>query len=236
MAMRLHEIHPSLVHFPLTLLPAALVLDAAGQLTGRRSLMNAARTLSVSAAVTGMAAGVAGLIAQQTVRAEGEAHDALVTHRNLNLALLGATAALAGVRATRRRPGPLYLATGLAGVAAMSYTAYLGGKMVYAHGVGVEERGGVLEDQSVEIRRGSLLRALQTAVLDIGRGLAHIVRGLLQGEIAPLLRGGRNRESGAHRAQARFTGDKVEREQGEHYRLAEEAATRDAPRTGIYGQ
>src|SRR3712207_8356105 len=38
MTLRLHEIHPSIVHFPLTLVPASLILDAIGQATGSRGL------------------------------------------------------------------------------------------------------------------------------------------------------------------------------------------------------
>lgn len=39
MAIRLHEIHPSVVHFPLALFPASVLADLAGRLTGNRALM-----------------------------------------------------------------------------------------------------------------------------------------------------------------------------------------------------
>jgi uncharacterized membrane protein len=204
MAMKLHEIHPSIVHFPLALLPASLALDTIGQLTGSRGVMNVARALAIGASAAGAVAGVAGLVAQQTVRAEGEAHKALVTHRNLNIGLLALTTTLASVRMSRERPGLLYLMAGFAGVAAMNYTAYLGGKMVYTHGVGVERLGGVREGQSMEIRRGSYGLAARTALTHIGRGIVQIFRELLRGEVAPLLsRQPRGDDAGLHPAAAR---------------------------------
>jgi uncharacterized membrane protein/ferritin-like metal-binding protein YciE len=187
MAMRLHELHPSLVHFPLALVPASLALDIVGRLTGSQALMNTARVLMPVAAATGAVAGVAGLIAQETVNAEGRAHDTLVTHRNLNVALLGLTVALATARVTRQRPGWGYLAAGLGGVAGMNYTAYLGGKLAYTHGVGVERSGGA-RPESIEIRRGSYAQAALASLSYVGQGLMRVVRELLRGEIVPLLR------------------------------------------------
>ena len=55
--LRTHELHPTLVHFPLTLVPAALALDAIGEATDNEALMNAGKALmpiaAVSAAITG---------------------------------------------------------------------------------------------------------------------------------------------------------------------------------------
>ncbi|HVF16725.1 MAG TPA: hypothetical protein VNA21_07425 [Steroidobacteraceae bacterium] len=44
---------------------------------------------------------------------------------------MAATAGMAAFRTTQSRPGIGYLMAGLGGVLAMTYTAYLGGKMVY---------------------------------------------------------------------------------------------------------
>lgn len=38
MVMRLHEIHPSLVHFPIALLPTAIASDLVGTFTRSRPL------------------------------------------------------------------------------------------------------------------------------------------------------------------------------------------------------
>jgi uncharacterized membrane protein len=188
MALRLHEIHPSIVHFPLAIVPTSLALDVIGKLTGSKSLMSTAKYLVPVGAVAGGVVGLAGLVSQQTVHAEREAHKTLVTHRNLNLVLLGAAAVLTGVRMKQERPSWGYLLAMAGGVAAMNYTAYLGGKMVYSHGVGVETSGGADLRQSIEIRRGSYGRAARLALKHIGRGLLRVLKELGRGELAPLLR------------------------------------------------
>ncbi|HEY8537791.1 MAG TPA: DUF2231 domain-containing protein [Steroidobacteraceae bacterium] len=185
--LRTHEIHPSIVHFPLTLVPAALALDAIGEATDSEALMNAGKVLMPIAAASAAIAGVAGFIAQGAVRAEGEAHEMLVTHRNLNAALVGATTAMAIYRQSRRRPGLGYLLAGAAGLLAMSYTAYLGGKMVYAHGVGVEPQG-VDVEKSPELRAGELGRAARESARHIVEQTRVAAREAAAGEIAPAAR------------------------------------------------
>jgi len=147
MGMRPHEVHPSLVHYPLALVPAAVALDAIGRVTGNQPMMNIARVFMPVAAASGLLAAVSGFIAARRVRARGEAGHVLSTHRNLNVALVAVTTGMAVVRARQDHPSIGYLALGLAGVALMKYTAYLGGRMVYKHGVGVSSAGGVLEDR-----------------------------------------------------------------------------------------
>jgi uncharacterized membrane protein len=222
MALRLHEVHPSIVHFPLALLPASLLLDIAGAITGNKGLMKAGRFLMPMTAASGVIAGLAGLIAQQSVRADGRAHDMLVTHRNLNMVLLGMTGTLAGMRMRRERPGWGYLAMGLAGFAAMNYSAYLGGKMVYLEGVGSEANRGVYLSDSPEIRRGHFLEALRLSVRHIAQGLMRAAREIFHGELFPSLRhdaaqamrAGRqthDRQEGSY--------DKVEREEADRYSI-----------------
>jgi uncharacterized membrane protein len=182
--LRTHELHPTLVHFPLTLVPTALVIDAIGETTDNEALMNTGRWLMPVAAASAAIAGAAGLVAQGAVRAQGEAHDLLVTHRNLNAALIGVTAAMAIVRQTRRRPGLGYLLMGAAGMLAMGYTAYLGGKMVYAHGVGVEPDG-VDIDKSPELRPGDFSRAAREAGHHVAEQARVSAEAIRTGEFAP---------------------------------------------------
>ncbi len=199
MALRLHEIHPSIVHFPLTLVPAALIMDVIGRATGRKGLMDAAKYLMPAAAVSGVVTGMAGLAAQQAVRAEGRAHELLATHRNLNVALVGLTGVLAAMRMRQQRPGWLYMLLGLGGVAAMNYTAYLGGKMVYSQGVGVESAHGVDLPHTPELRRGSFGESIRMFGSHVIHGLTRAAREIGQGEIAPTLRGQRFMGGGLHR-------------------------------------
>ena len=188
MAMRTHEIHPMLVHFPLALMPTAIAADAIGAMTDNRALMDTGKTLMPLAVASMAATGVAGFAAQEEVRAEGEAHDMLVTHRNLNVGLLLMSAGLAVLRSRQERPGPGYLLAGLAGAALMTYSGYLGGKMVYRHGVGVGAADGYDPERSPRIEREHLGEAARVAATDVARGVVHAAQEVAHGELAPHLR------------------------------------------------
>ena len=95
MAVGLQEMHPAMVHFPIALLPLSLGADALGRVTGDYALLEMGRRTMPLAAAGAVTAAVFGLIAQEAVHAEGQAHDLLVTHRTLNAGLVGVTAALA---------------------------------------------------------------------------------------------------------------------------------------------
>ncbi|MBM0105933.1 DUF2231 domain-containing protein [Steroidobacter sp. S1-65] len=166
MAMRLHEVHPSLVHFPLALVPTALALDALGHVTDNAALSRVGQCLMPIAAGSAVITAAAGYAAQAAVRAEGEAHEMLATHRNLNTGLVALTSAMAIARMSRERVGAVYWLLGLAGVATMGYTAYLGGKMVYSHRVGVEPDG-VDVDASPEIRPGAFGKTARKAARNV---------------------------------------------------------------------
>lgn len=195
MTMRLQEVHPALVHFPITLLPLAVGADLLGRVTGSESLREVGRhAMPLAAAGTGLAA-LAGLVAQQEVKAEGPAHDVLITHRNLNLGLLGATTALAAWRWKREAPGAGYLALGLAGLGLMAYTAYLGGHMVYAHGVGVEAAGGLRAGGAPELTPDRAGEVAHRVLEDLRHGAAHTLEHIREGEIAPTLTDGGSESS-----------------------------------------
>jgi uncharacterized membrane protein len=198
MAMRLQEVHPSLVHFPLTLLPLSVGADLLGRMTGSDTLRSLARTTMPLAAATAAVAAAFGLVAQEEVNATGEAHDMLVTHRNLNLAMVGT--AMAVWRSKHDEPTGGYLALGLAGLAAMTYTAYLGGHMVYEHGVGVPGAGGLRGGTSPEVAPGSLTEAVRATGRDLKEGVQHAVDEIRRGEIAPQLE--RSAEAVKHRVDA----------------------------------
>lgn len=195
MSLRVQEVHPSIVHLPVALFPAALAVDAVGALTGSRTLMGLGKALMPVAAGSMALAGVAGLAAQEAVRAEGEARDILTTHRTLNMGLLGLAAALSVVRAGRNRPGPGYLLAGAAGVVAMSYSAYLGGHMVYAHGVGVEEAGGIDRERDPPFAPGRFLEATSAFFANAWRGLQTAFGEMREGRFLPLLAGPGQRPS-----------------------------------------
>lgn len=185
MPMRLQEIHPAVVHFPIALLPMSLGADTLGRLTDSQPLLDVGRRTMPLAAAGAALAGLAGLIAQEAVKAEGEAHQALVTHRSLNLGLICLTALMARKRARRVRPSWGYLAAGFTGVGAMVYSAYLGGHMVYELGVGVKPAAGLHEEKAPEIRAENAEEVARLAADHVQHGLRHAAEHLAEGEITP---------------------------------------------------
>ncbi len=188
--MRLQELHPALVHFPIALLPTAIAADALGRASGSEKLSELGRTLMPIAATSAAVAGVAGLIAQQTVELDDHTTDMVITHRNINLGLIGVAALMARSRMKQEKPGLGYLLLGLVGLGAMTYSAYLGGHMVYNHGVGVEKAGGLNEDEAPELRPDNLGEVARVSARHISEGAKVTLDEFKQGKIAPVLTGG----------------------------------------------
>lgn len=189
MAMRLQELHPAAVHLPIALVPLSLVADALGRATGNRGLMEVGRRTMPLAAASAAVAGVLGLVAQEAVKTDETTDAMLTTHRNLNLVLVALTAAMARQRLRRLRPGRGYLALGAAGMAAMTYSAYLGGRMVYEYGVGVKAADGLLDEMAPEITPATAGAAAALAAEHLRKGVRHTGEYLARGEIAPLVTG-----------------------------------------------
>jgi uncharacterized membrane protein len=185
MSMRLQEVHPSLVHYPLALLPTSLTADLIGRVTGSPALLELGRQTMPLAAASGALAGVFGLVAQESVKTDDRTTDLLITHRNLNLAVVTVLTALSAKRARVKEPGWGYLAAGFAALATVAYSAYLGGHMVYEHGVGVSEAGGLQEERAPEITAGNLGRVARLTGENLGSGLRHTVEEVGRGELAP---------------------------------------------------
>ncbi len=187
MPPRLQELHPSIVHFPIAVLPIALGADLLGRLTGSRALSEVGRVLMPVAAAGAAVSAATGLIAQQEVNAGGVAGDILVTHRNLNLSLTAITALMAARRWSEDEAGVGYLALGLAGLGALSYSAYLGGKMVYEHGVGVKPADGLAHGDSPALSPSEAPSAARRALNDLRDGAAVAVADVKAGRIAPAI-------------------------------------------------
>lgn len=187
MAMRLQELHPSAVHFPIALFPLSLAADALGRLTGSRSLLEVGRLTMPLAAASVAVSGVLGLIAQESVKTDEHSGPILDTHRNLNLGLLGLSALMARKRARTSRPGLGYLALGAVGAATMTYSAYLGGHMVYEHGVGVSPANGLLEDRAPKLTPDNAGEAIRLSGEHVRKGVQHAVENLRSGPIVPAL-------------------------------------------------
>lgn len=142
MPIRVHELHPALIHAPLVLLPAAAIVDVAAVTSRRRlrrfGLEMAGRRLWWAAVGTGLVAGLAGMAASQEIRLDDEAaQDAMWLHGIGNFTILLAGAGLGAWRSAHRAT-PASAAIGASAVAAAVYTAWLGGELVYTHGAGVK--------------------------------------------------------------------------------------------------
>ena len=79
MAMRLQEVHPALVHAPITLFPLAVGADLLCRATGNEFLLETGRRVMPLAAAAAAVAAVFGLVAQEAVKTEGPTHDMLIT-------------------------------------------------------------------------------------------------------------------------------------------------------------
>ncbi|MXQ13502.1 DUF2231 domain-containing protein [Microvirga makkahensis] len=185
MPMCVQEVHPAIAHFPVALLPTAVAADLIGRLTDNNALMEVGRQLMPVAAASVAATGIAGFAAQEAVRTRDVSHDLLVTHRTLNIGLLALSVGLAAVRARSRRPSAGYLLAGLAGAALVTYSGYLGGRMVYAHGVGVDPADGVEHERAPEMPRNGFRRAARTAADNVGQALRHTAHDTAEGKITP---------------------------------------------------
>jgi uncharacterized membrane protein len=117
MAMHVHELHAASTHAPLVILPAAALVDLAAAVSGDRRQGALGRKL-------------------WWLGVGARSEDMMWLHGAANLGIvLGATGI--ALWRTFRKPSVAAASVGLGACALALYTAYLGGEMVYAHGVGV---------------------------------------------------------------------------------------------------
>jgi len=131
-----HPIHAILVAFPIAFLVGSLGADIIFVASRAEFWRKCALALIAFGVVGGLAAAITGLIDYRTAPLSGSAFDIATDHRNANLALVGIFAVNWLIRL--RRPGHWfgYLLT-LVGLATVTYAGWLGGELVYRHGVGV---------------------------------------------------------------------------------------------------
>lgn len=188
MAMRLHELHAALVHFPITSMPTSVLADLVGELTGNEELKALGKGAMVATTASAALAGLSGLVAQQAVKSHSQtAHDMLTTHRTINIGVLGLSALLA-YRRLDHAPGPGYFAAALGGLAALTYSAYLGGEMVYRHGVGVQRADGILRSETPELKAKNAGQAVKKSGKHIAQAVKHTAEHAKKGYVVPTLR------------------------------------------------
>jgi len=201
MAMKLHELHPSMIHAPLVLLPAAAAVDLVAAQTFRPRTARLGAKLWWWGTGAGLLAGLAGMAASQEVKGgDPEVDDAMYLHGIGNLGLVIAAAGMAIFR-TFRRPSVASATVGLAACGAAIYTAYLGGELVYGSGVGVKAmsdkaKSGVQPGVPDVLSAEAPLRLLRDAVkglawllertVELVRGQKPLEKAALTGAEAPV--------------------------------------------------
>lgn len=137
------NIHPILVHFTYALIMTSafsLIVVSLRPAGGwRDTLKHAGDWMLAFGAVSILATVAAGFQAYYSVAHDGPSHAAMTVHRNFAVPTAVVLLALSGWRYLKRanRPGFVYSAL-LLGVAGMlTVTAWWGGRLVYAHGLGV---------------------------------------------------------------------------------------------------
>ncbi len=138
-------LHPSIVHFPIALLIASVVLDALGVGFRRASLTQAGFYTLIGGSLGATAAVLSG--------PEAQAKDAAaltILHRHelfaacaVFLCLIMVGMRLGNVEGLYGTGAVGYLAAGAALIACLALTGYFGGQLVYDHGVGVARLQGV---------------------------------------------------------------------------------------------
>ncbi len=172
--IRLAELHPIIVHFPIALLITSVIMDVIALITRRRHLLYGATWVLAFGVAGALAAGLTGSLSEHSAHiANAAASQILAMHQTLGFAtgvvfafllalrllwlspeiLAALTPRYAGAQQVsiwlkgalpgleRRQLSPLlvsaYLLGSLVGVILLGLTGYLGGSLVYDHGVGV---------------------------------------------------------------------------------------------------
>jgi uncharacterized membrane protein len=134
--------HPAAVHFPIALAVTATLLLLLGRWRPANSVYTASgRLLLLASALSAVLAAALGWYAFQTVEHDGAGHQVMLSHRNWALAGTAGLIVLAVWDRLRQRAeqpahGALLPAMLLVS-ASLGMTGWLGGEMVYRHGVGV---------------------------------------------------------------------------------------------------
>jgi uncharacterized membrane protein len=134
--------HPVLAHFTIALFVAAVVFDLIGYFTRNESLKVAGRWNLLFASISALSSVITGLSAASVLPHNEEVHRIMETHELIGLIALGLLIILVIWRIFVRGSFPakfglLYLTLGVIGISLVLTGGYLGGEMVYRHGLGV---------------------------------------------------------------------------------------------------
>jgi len=134
-----HPIHPILIVFPLGLFAMAVIFDIVQLVTGNPNLSLAAYYMIGAGIITGLLAAVFGLIDWTGIVPQSRARSIGVLHGLGNVVVV----LLFAISWWLRKPNPVTpsggaLTASYLGVLLGLVTGWLGGELVFRHGVGVE--------------------------------------------------------------------------------------------------
>lgn len=132
------EWHPATVHFPIAFLLGAVALDLYAWWRARADLVRAATGLMAAGVLVGLVSATTGVVAFFTVPAHtDEAHTLMYWHLGLNAAALVLFGAVVLLRRRPEPPGAGARVAGLVAAAVLAAGGFLGGRIVYRGGAGV---------------------------------------------------------------------------------------------------
>ncbi|GAB4341778.1 MAG: hypothetical protein Kow0037_28610 [Calditrichia bacterium] len=136
-------LHPKIIHFTIALYLMGVFLDWLGMLRKSESILQAAWYNYLGAGVFAVLSVASGLLAAGKVAHNDAAHEIMETHELIGYMVLGIILVVILWRFFLKGAFPkkfmaLYLAIGLIGSGLLVTGAYLGGEMVYTHGVAVK--------------------------------------------------------------------------------------------------
>lgn len=133
-----HPLHPQLITLPAGLLPFSVLLDVMHLTTRDQSYADAAYYTMMGGFFGGIAAGVAGAADYGTIPRDSKARQIGRLHGAMNVGLLAVTGLNLLMRRKRRSAGALPMTISLMATAGLTFSAWLGGHLVYHHGMRVK--------------------------------------------------------------------------------------------------
>ena len=140
--MTLHLLHPVTVHFTVAFLVAGGIAEGIGILIGRERLERFGGVLVLLGTASVVGTVVTGILAENSINHPPGSTVAIGRHESAGLLVLGVFVVALFWKAwdrgrVRESARPLYAIWLLAAVVLVIVTAWLGGDLVYTHGVGV---------------------------------------------------------------------------------------------------
>src|SRR5437773_2201095 len=136
-----HPLHPMLVHFPIGLFLLSLLLDLASlAFPSVPGLVRDSFYAMLLGVITALMAAVPGFVDYTDIRSDHPAKRTATAHMTLNLIVVALYGVNLGVRSSSLadpRISLLPLVLSLVGIALLSVSGYLGGRLVYDQGIAV---------------------------------------------------------------------------------------------------